>query len=163
MSCSIQISLSSSFPPPDHKATKGRRGESKGRTTKAEILTSLLPSANTTSSSPNLSATPVPQIWEVSVIFAPLRPHSYLPALTRSSSGRSPLLKLPESCSPSTRAGTHGCCRLILCCRKGGCAPFQGSRRLPKPFPTCLCCRTSADFQVPPPSLSLLSQSPFPH
>lgn len=61
--------LSSSFP--DHKASKGRRGESKGRTTKAEILTPPLPSANTISSSPMTSPTPVAQIWGVSVKISP--------------------------------------------------------------------------------------------
>lgn len=124
VSCFIQIPLSSSFPPPAHKASKGRRGESKGSTRKAEILTPLSPSANTMSSCPKVSPTPVPQIWGASVIFAPLRPHSYLPALTRSSSSRSSLLRLPEGCSTAAWEGTHGCCRLILCCRTfpSGCA-----------------------------------------
>lgn len=134
VSCSLQIPLSSSFPSPAHKASKGRRGESKGSTTKAKILTPPLPSTNTISSCSKISPTHKPQIWGVFIIFAPLRPHSYLPALTRSSSSRSSLLKLPEGCSPSTWEGTHGCCRLILCCRTfpSGCA-------LPKPFPTFLC------------------------
>lgn len=85
--------------------------------------------------------------WGVFIIFAPLRLHSYLPALTRSSSSRSSLLKLPEGCSPSTWEGTHGCCRLILCCRTfpSGCA-------LPKPFPTFLCWGSFRNSQTPPPS-----------
>lgn len=138
------------------------RGESKGRTTKPENLTPVSPCARV-SSTPNPPPTPLPRIWGGSP--SPLylsAPQSYLPALTRSASGRSPLPMLQEGCSSSARAGTHGCWRLILGCRRGEAAQPRG-QGLPKPFPACPRWGSSEDFRVPPPSFSLFSQPSFSH
>lgn len=63
---------------------------------------------------------------------------SDLPALTRSASGRSPVLMRQEGCSSSAWAGTHGCCRLILCCWNAGGAQL-GARGCPSPsMPDCV-------------------------
>lgn len=111
------------------KPWKGRRGERKGRTKKTEILTLLSSCANTVSS----SLTPVLWFKRSLSLLCLSTSHSYLPALTRSASGESPVFVLQEGCSSSAWVVTHGCCRLILCCGKvGGAQP--GARSCPSPL-----------------------------